>query len=162
MNFTTDIKIILFTMFLGISAVLAEEGIQKNGPDEEEVVVIEKKDRDVGIHRGFGSSTIRDWYVLDSRNIVIEANGLEKYKATFMNACTGIRFTDSIGLATMGPFELDKSTRIILPDGQRCYIKELVPYTAEMEKQDRAKIRSEKEQKTGKAGPTDEKGESEN
>ena len=91
-------------------------------------------DKDISVPSTFGSSTIDNWYVLDNSNIVIETTR-RKYKATFMSSCPGIRFTDSIGLSTMGPYQLDKTTTILLPDGRRCHIKELVPYTAEMEKQ---------------------------
>jgi hypothetical protein len=31
----------------------------------------------------------------------------------------------------MGPFQLDRSTKIILPDGRWCFFKELKPYTGE-------------------------------
>ncbi len=65
-----------------------------------------------------------------------------------MSRCHGILFTDSIGLATMGPFELDKSTTIVLPDGERCHIRELVPYAAEMEQQDMERKARKKEKKS--------------
>ena len=143
------INLISVTLLLSNAFALAGEAIQSNnGSVEEEIRVIEKKN-DVSIPQSFGSSQIDDWYVLDNKNIVIEA-ARKKYKATFMSSCSGIRFTDSIGLVTMGPYELDKTTTVILPDGRRCHIKELIPYTADMEKQDReAKEKKKQDENPG-------------
>ena len=120
----------------GMHPALAENATgADNGAVEEEVVVIEHN-KYVSVPRTFGSSTIDNWYVLDNKNIVIETTR-EKYKATFMSTCPGIRFTDSIGLSTMGPYELDRTTTVILPGGMRCHISELVRYTPEMEQRDK-------------------------
>lgn len=105
-----------------------EEGSENIG---EEVLVIEKKPEAVRIPSTFGSRRIRNWYVLDSSSLVVELSNREKYKAVLMNRCTGLRFADSIGFSTQGPWELDKWTTIYLPDGQRCYIKDLTPYADE-------------------------------
>jgi len=103
-------------------------------PDEN-ILVIAKKPKVVSIPRTYGSSSLEDWFVLDSRHLVIELTGKKKYKATLMNSCTGLRFTDSIGFSTMGPFELDKWTTIVLPGGERCFIKDLEPYGEEAAKE---------------------------
>lgn len=121
-------KTLLFLAVLPVilPAFLLAAGTE-NQDVKEELTVIEKKPR-ISIPETYGSSKLTNWYVLDNRNLVIEVNNREKYKATLMNSCTGLRFTDTIGFSTMGPFELDKWTSIILPDGHRCYIKELTRY----------------------------------
>ena len=139
--------LVLAVLLTAVSSAFADDKTtQDKGTPKEEVVVI-GHDKDVSVPSTFGSSTIDNWYVLDNRNIVIETTR-RKYKATFMSSCPGIRFTDTIGLSTMGPYQLDKTTTVLLPDGRRCHIKERVPYTAEMEKQG-------KEEKMNKSKPAD-------
>jgi hypothetical protein len=75
----------------------------------------------------WGSSNIRDWYAIDDTSIVIRTHGYGSFQGTFMGDCTGIRFTDTLGFSTRGPYELDPSTVIVLPDGRRCAFRELVP-----------------------------------
>jgi hypothetical protein len=97
----------------------------------DEIIVIEKKPNIVQVPSTFGSTRLRNWFVLDSSTLVIEIDGDKKYKATLANRCHGLRFTDTLGFATSGPFELDKWTTIYLPDGERCHIRELTPYVAD-------------------------------
>lgn len=96
-----------------------------------EMVVKEKKHKPVNVPSTFGSSRLRDWRVVDGRNLVIELDDGRKFKASLMNYCHGLRFTDVLGFSTQGPYELDKWTTLHLPDGERCYIKELQPYVEE-------------------------------
>ena len=121
--------VFLLTVLMTFSlAVFAQSEKKPALHPDENILVIEKKPEVVSIPRTFGSSQLEDWFVLDNRHLVIELTGKKKYKATLMNSCTGLRFTDSIGFSTMGPFELDKWTTIVLPGGERCFIKELEPY----------------------------------
>ncbi len=125
------ISIILTGLLAAMVTVTASaENVSGNNQDDvdEEMLVIEKKPEAVSVPQSFGSSRIRNWYVIDNKTLIIEAVGQRKYKATLMNPCHGLRFTDSIGFSTGGPWELDKWTTIHLPDGQRCYIKDLVHY----------------------------------
>ena len=89
----------------------------------------------------FGSSDISDWYAPDNETIVINTYSHGKFKGRFMNRCQGVRFADTLGFSTMGPYELDSSTSIVLPDGTRCALRELAPYSDEEEKRDRAEMR---------------------
>ena len=130
---------ILWSIVFSPIIAWANELDQKDPVIEEDIRIIESKKKDVSIPRRYGFSQVEDWQVLDNKHIVLEITGRKKFKATFMNSCHGIRFTEIIALSTMGPFELDKFTTIILPDGQRCHIKELIPYTVEMEQQDKLK-----------------------
>jgi hypothetical protein len=83
----------------------------------------------VRIPEVFGTRQIKDWQVIDNKTIIIDTYSYGKYKATFMQTCMGIRFTETIGFMTQGPYALDESTTIFLSNGENCVIKELVPYT---------------------------------
>lgn len=94
----------------------------------EEMTVTEEQPEAVRVPSTFGSSRLRDWHVLDSRNLVIELDNGKKYRASLMSTCHGLRFTETLGFSTQGPYELDKWTTLHLPDGERCHIRELTPY----------------------------------
>lgn len=85
----------------------------------------------------YGSSDIRDWYAPDNETLIISTYSHGKFKGAFMNRCQGVRFAESLGFSTLGPYELDASTTIVLPDGRRCAFRELVPYSEEEERRDR-------------------------
>lgn len=86
--------------------------------------------KDVVIHSGFGSSGIRNWRVIDDNRLLIETSSHGELVATFMQPCIGIRGAETVGFRTLGPFELDRSTEVILPDGFRCRFKSLRPRNA--------------------------------
>jgi len=88
----------------------------------------EEKQDSVVIHSSMGSPDIKNWRVVDNKTLIIETYRHGELLATFSMPCTGIRSVSTLGFSTLGPFELDKSTHVILPDGRRCYIKELAPY----------------------------------
>ena len=92
----------------------------------------------------FGSSDISDWYAPDNETIVINTYGHGRFKGKFMNRCQGVRFAETLGFATMGPYELDASTRIVLPDGSRCALRELVPFSDEEDRRAREEMRKSK------------------
>ena len=132
----TLIRNVLFLLFLNSTISMAFAEIPQPDADAkdteegtEEVTVVDKRYSDTSIPRSFGSSQIRNWYAPDNNSLIIEVQGKRKYKATFSMPCHGIRFTDSIGFRTTGPFELDRSTQVLLPDGERCYFKDLVVYS---------------------------------
>ena len=94
--------------------------------------------REPVVRETFGSSDIKDWYAPDEQTLIIGTHGHGKFRATFANSCTGIRYTETLGFSTQGPFELDRSTVVVLPDGQRCFFRELSAYSPEQEQLDRA------------------------
>ncbi len=102
----------------------------------EELTVIDKRYRSPTVPRSFGSSRIRDWHAPDNLTLIIELIGRQKLKATFMSPCTGIRFTDTLAFVSRGPFELDRHSSVLLPDGQRCFFRDLVVYVEEDEEWD--------------------------
>src|SRR5690606_19655341 len=70
---------------------------------------------------------VKNWRVVDDSTMVIDTVGHGELVATFMTPCRGIRYAEALGFATMGPFEIDKTTKVVLPDGRRCHFKELKP-----------------------------------
>lgn len=116
------------TLTLPVAAAVQAEDKPAPHPDDNMVVIAKKPDV-VSIPRIPGSSQLQNWFVLDNRNIVVEVANGRYYKATLMNSCPGLRFTDRLGFSTQGPFALDKWTTLHLPDGTRCYVKDLAPYT---------------------------------
>jgi len=125
MKFLTAVLTALMTVTLTCAARAGEKAA--NAPDHN-VMVIEKKPQPVSVPKTFGSSRLWDWFVLDNTHMVVELDSGKKYVATFMGPCHGLRFTDSVAFETSGPFELDRWTTIHLPDGESCFVKDLMPY----------------------------------
>jgi|GEM_PF-6739251 len=125
MKFLTAVLTALITVTLTCAAQAEEKAANK---PEANIMVIEKKPKPVSIPKAYGSSSLWDWFVLDNRHMVVELNNGDKYLATFMSPCNGLRFTDTVAFETSGPFELDRWTTIHLPDGERCFVKDLTPY----------------------------------
>lgn len=113
-------------MLVVTAALVACSGsAPKSEREGEQVTLFKNEDKSVVIHSTFGSSDIKDWQVVDSRTLIIETYSHGKLVATLFSSCPGLRTAEVIGFSTMGPFDLDRSTTIILPDGQRCHFKEL-------------------------------------
>lgn len=123
----------LFWTIAAGAAALSPAGMAENGKTgegiKEELRVIER-DAGARVPQTFGSSPIRGWYAPDSRTVIIETVRGD-YKGTFMNDCSGIRYAESIGFDSSGGMALDKFTTVVLPDGQRCFFKDLTAYTGE-------------------------------
>jgi len=116
-------------LFLSVSLALLVGGCASAPAKEtaEQVTLFEKDAPDVTIPESLGSPRVRSWRAVDDRTLIIEASGHGELVATFTTPCRGIRFAETLGFATLGPFELDRSTQVILPDGTRCHFKELKP-----------------------------------
>ena len=84
----------------------------------------------------FGSSDIQGWHAPDNRTLVIRTYTHGNFKAMLLGPCTGIRFAETLGFSTPGPYELDSSTSLVLPDGSHCAFRTLERYTEEDEKRD--------------------------
>lgn len=125
---------LVLTLIMSVGSVIANEAVT---PDEE-LEVTGQPEKPVSVPSTFGSPQVSSWRVIDNSNIVLELRLSEKYKATFVTPCRGIRFAETIALSTMGPYELDEHTTIFLPDGERCHISRLIPYTREMEQAEQA------------------------
>lgn len=135
------IKIFAPLLVLGLSSGCVNSGVENgdNGSESEQVTSFtrEEKQGRVVIHSTFGSSDIKNWRALDNSSLVIETYSHGDFLASFSQPCTGIRFTDTLGFSTMGPFQLDKSTKIVLPGGRWCHFKSLEPY-----EQDKAEVKT--------------------
>jgi hypothetical protein len=109
--------------------------------------------REARVPDTFGSSDISDWYAPDNESIVINTYSHGRFKGRFMNSCQGIRFAETLGFSTKGPYELDASTNIVLPDGSRCALRELVPYSEEEFKREREERRKGKKSEVRETPP---------
>jgi hypothetical protein len=116
------ILIILMSSFVVCQAVFA--GDTKEKETGKSTNTVEK----VRIPEIFGTKQIKDWQVIDNKNIIIDTYAYGKFKATFTQACPEVSFTETIGFMTQGPYALDENTTIVLSNGDKCVIKELVPY----------------------------------
>jgi len=114
-------------VFLPALAAGCGTGGPRDSGGIEQVTLFEKDAADVAIPSGFGSSRVKNWRVVDDSTMVIDTVGHGELVATFMTPCRGIRYAEALGFATMGPFEIDKTTKVVLPDGRRCHFKELKP-----------------------------------
>lgn len=118
---------VLALVFLVLILLASGCATDPGAPVGEQVTLFEKDAPDVVIPESFGSPRVRSWRVVDDRTLIIDATGHGELVAIFATPCPGIRFAETLGFATLGPFELDRSTQVILPDGTRCYFKELKP-----------------------------------
>ena len=66
---------------------------------------------------------IDDWTALSSEALIIRTNDGQRYRATLMGKCIGLKFTDTIAFVTRGERQVDRFAGIMLPDGSRCYFK---------------------------------------
>lgn len=113
-------------LFVLVLAGCASQG--RDGGNSEQVTLFKKGEESVIIHSTFGSSQVRGWRVIDDSTMLIETSSKGDLVATFQTPCPGLRFAEVVGFRTMGPFELDRTTTVILPDGRRCYFQELNPH----------------------------------
>lgn len=125
MKFLTAVLTALMTVTLTCAAQAEEKAAKK--PDDN-IIVIAKKPKPISVPKTYGPSNLWDWFVLDNRHMVVQLDNGDKYLATFMSPCHGLRFTDTVAFETSGPFELDRWTTIHLPDGESCYVKDLTHY----------------------------------
>lgn len=119
------ISMIVLSLVFSLTALAEENQEKTTAKVEDPGKSIEK----VRLPEVFGTRQIKDWQVIDNKNIIIDTYSYGKFKATFMQSCTNIPFTETIGFLTQGPYALDENTTIILSNGDRCVIKELAPYT---------------------------------
>ncbi len=88
---------------------------------------------------------IWSWKVIDNKTLIVEDETHQKFKVGLMGICPEIRFNrDTLGFESRGSTRLSCLTlgddvivrSFSIP--QRCPISTIVPYTAEMEKVDKA------------------------
>ena len=87
---------------------------------------------------------IYNWDVLDNKTLIVEDDIHQKFKLTLMGYCPNLPFKERLGFTAFGGTGLScisKGDDVISRDLEahyRCPITEIVPYTAEMEKADKA------------------------
>ncbi|MEN3973633.1 DUF6491 family protein [Emcibacter sp. SYSU 3D8] len=70
----------------------------------------------------FGS--IKDWKAESSRSMVITTTSGDKYRATFLNNCHSLPFSDTVGFVTSPGGSFDKFGAVLVRD-QKCTIRSL-------------------------------------
>lgn len=86
---------------------------------------------------------IYNWKALDDRTVIVENDFHRKFKLTLLTACLHMQYHEELGFKSFGGTTLScisKGDDIISasPIGpQRCPIKNIESYTAEMEKADK-------------------------
>jgi hypothetical protein len=124
---------VLIALCLLPGAALALEELESAPQASDEVEVVGHPDAQPSLPKTFGSSDIKDWYAPDSRTLIINTYAHGRFKATLTGSCTGISSAETLGFTTMGPYELDRSTTVVLPDGVRCGFSDLSAMPAEEE-----------------------------
>jgi hypothetical protein len=67
---------------------------------------------------------IRDWKAEGSKAMIIETTSGDKYRATFMNRCSSLPFSETVGFVTSPSGSLDKFGAVLVRD-QKCQIRSL-------------------------------------
>lgn len=115
----------------GVSAVVLVSVLAagcSSGAVNRQTEEIDWSDRDVVVHSSLGGSQIRSWRVVDATTMIIDTYTHGELVATLMWPCPELRFTEVVAFDTMGPFDLDRTSKVILPDGTVCQFKELKPF----------------------------------
>jgi hypothetical protein len=120
---------VLLATIAVLVACAPQERPEEGGEDQ--LTLFQQADGSVAVHSTFGTSRVRGWRVLDERRMVINVTGGPDVLGTFRMPCHGLRGAEVVGFRTLGPFDLDRSTVVILPDGQRCHFESLKPYREE-------------------------------
>jgi len=87
---------------------------------------------------------IYNWKALDNKTLIVEDNWHHKYKLSLMGYCPNLTWKERVSFRSIGGTELSCMTKgdevdvrdIGIP--ARCPITNIVPYTLEMEKADKA------------------------
>lgn len=118
---------VLLSMLAGCASVSDGSSGLEALRDDEVVTLFDQEAKDVVVHSTFGAFGVNSWRAVDSRTLIIDTPRHGELVATFFAPCPGIRYAETLGFVTQGPFDLDKTTRVILPDGTRCHFKSLKP-----------------------------------
>lgn len=87
---------------------------------------------------------IYNWNAPNNTTVIVEDIGHQKFKLTLMGVCINVNFKQRVGFKSIGGTRLSCLTRgdeVLVRDlgqTQHCPIKNIVPYTLEMQKADQA------------------------
>lgn len=118
----------LFIASMVLGACSSTQDVAQKEQEETTVFTREMQGENVVVHSSLGFKTIKDWRVIDDRTLIIDTYREGELIARFFAPCPGVRFALTLGFKTMGPFDLDRTTRVVLPDGQVCTFKSLQRY----------------------------------
>ena len=129
-------KIIQINLYQGLiciivaSASLAAYGQQMNDDSftVQKTIIIPKRHTAADIKYFSVETQIERWEVQDEDTLLIETTRGD-FIATFAGGCPGLISTDEIGFTYTGHEVLSKFTTIILSNGERCFIENLLDAT---------------------------------
>jgi len=101
----------------------AEPGDTGETAGTERVIIADKRYRARSGARTFGESSIWDWEQQPDGALLLRFIDRGSVRITFARPCRKLPYTESIALLVNGPFSLEQTTTILLPDGERCQIK---------------------------------------
>ena len=87
---------------------------------------------------------VYNWKVVDNKTLIVEDDIHQKFKLNLMGYCPNLPFKEELGFQVIGGTGLSCITKgdiVISRDigtPYRCPVTNIVPYTAEMEKSDKA------------------------
>ena len=86
---------------------------------------------------------IWSWNALDNKTLIVEDDTHQKFRVGLMGYCPDVQFRERVGFKAFGGTQLScmsKGDYVLVRSsvGGRCPIKDIVPYTPEMEKADKA------------------------
>lgn len=124
----------------GLAALMATPALAQNGnkPDD----AWHKNDHPQRACLQVGR--IWSWRAPDNRTLIIENDTHQKFKVDLMGYCPGLTFKETIGLRSPGGSYLScvsPGDTVFFHDigmSMRCVISKITPYTAAMEKADKA------------------------
>jgi hypothetical protein len=97
---------------------------------------------------------IWNWKAVDNKTLIVEDNWHQKFKMSLMGYCPNLTFKERVGFKSIGGTELSCLTKgdyVFVRDigmPAHCPIIDIVPYTPEMEKADKAAAAAKAQQES--------------
>lgn len=111
-----------------LSLLSCKSSTDAESGSREQTVYFDKEQKNVSVPGTYGRSAVSNWQVIDDRTMLIETYTRDKYVATFATRCPWLRSAFRIGFVTRGPFALDRSTKVVFPEGHSCRFISLQPF----------------------------------
>jgi hypothetical protein len=94
---------------------------------------------------------IYNWKVLDDKTLIVDDEFHNRFKLQLLGSCPNLSFKERVGFKSLGASQMSCLSRgddVVVNNfgsgGQMCPIREIVPYTPDMEKADMAAAAAKK------------------
>jgi hypothetical protein len=82
----------------------------------------------VGVGTAFvDHGAMRNWHADGERGLWIQAGNLRWFYAHFARVCHGLSSTNSLAFETHTSGRIDRSSVLVLPEGERCLVQSFAP-----------------------------------